>query len=81
MVFSNTFRVPFGPQRGGLWEAFGKSPGLAGLPVGPPLMFASVQAGLGLYLQACRRPCRHGCHEPEASGFNALVFCHSVCYS
>ena len=38
----------------------------------------SVQAGLGLYLQACRRPCRHGYHEPEASGFNAFVFCHSV---
>ena len=42
------------------------------------LMFATVQAGLGLYLQACRGPCRHGYHEPEASGFNAFVFCHSV---
>ena len=55
-----------------------RRPTLAGLPVGPPLMFATVQAGLGLYLQACRRPCRHCYHEPEASGFNAFVFCHSV---
>ena len=50
-----------------------RRPTLAGLSIGP-----TVQAGLGLYLQACRRPCRHGYHEPEASGFNAFVSCHSL---
>ena len=51
-------------------------PTLTGLPVSLPLivMFATVQAGLGLYLPACCHPCRHGYHEPEASGFNAFVF-------
>ena len=56
-------------------------PTLTGLPVGLSLivMFATVQAGLGLYLQACCHPCRQCYHEPE--GLTLLSLSFRVCYS